>query len=168
MFAVQFDEIVAKATRFQFLKGSKVNAIKLEIMNYYSDLNKEDYVIKETDDVKVILEKMEKLESDILKYTVKTDFSNLPNAMLDYTHVNLQRLATTYSISDTTKEMKFKEEDLRTMIAFIMSWNDFILSKPVYVMMVKNKLRKVNDDVTKLSDNIFESADANLLIKIQK
>lgn len=35
-------------------------------------------------------------------------------------------------------------------------------------MMVKNKLRKANDDISQLSDNIFEGADANLYMTIQR
>jgi len=55
-------------------------------------LNKEVYVLKEGDDLNKVIVKLEQLKSDLMKFTVKTDFTGLANASFDFTHENLERM----------------------------------------------------------------------------
>jgi len=60
----------------------------------------------------------------------------------------------------------FNADDLRTIVAFILNYNDMILSKPVYVMQIKNKMRKL-ESVRELDENNFDGVEPEFLMDLQ-
>jgi len=89
---VDFDEIISKCIKMNLIKGSVVNTVKLELLNVFANLTKDEFVIQETDDKGTVIEKLEKFKVEIQKYSIQTDFYGVTDAKLDFTHANLKRL----------------------------------------------------------------------------
>jgi len=55
-------------------------------------MDKPEYVINDTDDQPVLMEKMEKLIENIRLFSIQSDFIIRPDNKLDFTHANLEQL----------------------------------------------------------------------------
>lgn len=84
--AVKFDEILNKGIKFKLIKGKRINDIKIDLMNYLSDMDKPEYTIDEKDDEGTIIEKMDKLVGNIKKYAINSDVVNRSENHLNFKH----------------------------------------------------------------------------------
>jgi len=74
----------------------------------------------------------------------------------------LDNIVTKGKVDDTTTKMALGEKEIRIMVAHVMIWQDFILSKPVFCLNIKSALR--NSTIKELPKNIMEAKEINFLI----
>lgn len=164
MYAVKFDDILQHALKLKVIKGKEVNAVKLELMNYYQDLDKPEFVIDVSDSQQTLIEKMDKFVLHLKLFAVQDDFVLNENS-LNLKEENLKSIVEKYKIDDSVTQFNINTEDLKIMVSLILLYENFIISKPVFVMTMKNAVR--NGESTKdLNKLITQMDEVSLLVEL--
>jgi len=134
--------------------------IKIQLLNYYGLKDKDEFQLKDNYNKSDIIERIDNLTKELYKHTICDDQYTFDSCGINVSHKNIMSILKKYEFSEDGKmNVSIDNNDLRVLIYMVVNYVDYINNKPVFIMRLKNEMRKNNNDVNSLPKDLLKEIE---------